>query len=265
MSEPRLSIIVTLFLCLGALQGVSQFKKLKTVELTGGVKSCAVDRPGELYITTADGQMMRYDVNGILKITMKNTPTPTLFDPHDGARLFAFYRDQRKYEFLNPSFEPTEAYRIDSAFVIDPWLACLSGDKNLWVIDAADKTLKKINTTRGDIDVDVAIAMSLPVENIVFLREYQGFVFVLVRDWGVLIFNGLGKQIKAIENKSIVSFNFLGEELYYPQGNKLVFFDLFSTDTREVALGEKGDFAILTDERLFVLKGNTVDFFKASF
>jgi len=265
MNKQRLSALVTLFLCLGTTQAISQFKKIKTIELTGHVKSCAVDRPGELYVTTADGQRMRYDADGILKITMKSTPGPTLFDPHDGARLFAFYRDQRRYEFLNPSFEPTQAYVIDSAFVIDPWLACLSGDKNIWVLDAADKTLKKINTIRGDVDVDVAIAMSMPVENIVFLREYQGFVFVLIRNWGVVIFNGLGKQIKTIENKNITSFNFLGEELYYLQGDKLIFFDLFSTDTREVVLPETGDFAILTDERLFVLKGNAIDFFKASF
>lgn len=207
---------------------------------------------------------MRYDGDGILKITMKNTPTPTLFDPHDGARLFAFYRAQRKYEFLNPSFEPRQAYKIDSAFVIEPWLACLSGDKNLWIIDAADKTLKKINTMQGHVDVEVAIAMSAPIENMVFLREYQGFVFVLIKNRGVFVFNGLGKQIKTIENKSITSFNFLGEELYYLQHNKLVFFDLFSADTREIVLPEAGDFAILTDERLFIVKGEAVTFFKVA-
>jgi len=265
MSRQRLLIIVILFLYLGATRALAQFKKIKTIELTSKVESCAVDRPGDLYLTTAGGQLMHYDADGILKVIATVRPTPTLFDPHDGARLFAFYRDQRKYEFLNPSFDPTEAYSIDSAFVIEPWLACLSGDKNLWIIDAADKTLKKINTAQGNVGVDVAITMPMPVENVIFLREYQGFVFLLIRNWGVLIFNGLGKQIKTIENKNITSFNFLGEELYYQQGNKLIFFDLFSTDTREVALPEGADFAILTDERLFILKGNAIDFFKASF
>lgn len=261
MNNTRVLIIV-LLLCVVSTPVLSQFKKIKTVELTESIASCAVDRPGELYITTTEGQMMRYDGDGILTITLKNPPTPTLFDPHDGARLFAFYRNQRKYEFLNPSFEATQGYLIDSAFVIDPWLMCLSGDKNLWIIDAADKTLKKINTTQAHVDVEVTIAMPMPVENIVFLREYQGFVFILVKNYGVVVFNGLGKQIRTIENKSMTSFNFLGEELYYLAGNKLVCFDLFSTDMREIALPEAGEWAILTDERLFILKGKTVDFFK---
>ncbi len=32
---------------------------------------------------------------------------------------------------------------IDSAFVIDPWLACSSGDHNIWVLDAADQNNEK--------------------------------------------------------------------------------------------------------------------------
>lgn len=260
----RPSFLFVMALCLLSLKASSQFKKIKSISVTNEIVGCAVDRPGDLYLTTADGQCMKYDGDGVLKITLKNNPVPTLFDPHDGARMFAFYRGQRKYEYLNPSFEPTASLTIDSAFVIDPWLACLSGDHNLWIIDAADRGLKKINTKLLQVEADTKINSTIRFSDITCMREYQGFVFMLVRKWGVLIFNSMGKQIKTIENKEISAFNFIGEELYYVHHDTLIFFDLFSTEVREMKMPAVADFAILTDERLYLLKGKTVDIFKSN-
>ena len=52
------------------------------------------------------------------------------------------------------------------------------------------------------------------------MREYQGFLFLLHQEKGILIFNKMGKWIKTIERPQLKYFNFLGEELYYPEGDK---------------------------------------------
>jgi len=241
----------------------AQFKKIKSIEVTEEIITSAVDRTGDIYLIT-QGQILKYDPDGILKALYKNDPLPTIFDPHDGARMFTFYRETRKHEYLNPSFDVTNAYSIDSSLVIEPWMACLSGDRNLWIMDAADGSLKKINTRNGIVEVDVKINPTLNPSNIKFMREYQGFVFVLVDHIGIIIFNTMGKQIRLIENNHITSFNFFGEELYYLQQDKLVFFDLFSTESREIKLPSAPTSALLTDQRLFLISNKTVDIFESN-
>jgi hypothetical protein len=238
-------------------------KKLKSLKLSDSIIYAAVDRPGDLYVITRKGQIQKFDIDGNLLRVFKNDPAPTLFDPRDGARLFAYYRHDQHYAFLNPSFEVTSAYRVDSAFVISPWLICVSGDYNLWILDAADRSLKKINTSTSTAMVDAKIPESLVgnFSDIAFMREYQGFLFLLDQVNGIHIFNGIGIHIRSIESPALLYFNFLGEELYYPDGDGLKVFNLFTTDTRTM---DKlpGEFLLQTDERIFVINGTQIDFYR---
>ncbi len=242
----------------------AQTRKIKTLEVSDTIRYAAVDRPGELYIVTASGQLQKFDTDGKLVALHKDKPVPTLFDPRDGSRLFAFFRETRQYNFLNPSFEAVQAFSIDSSFATEPWLACVSGDHNIWLFDAADWTLKKLNTTTGALSVEEAIeTKSRQKSTYTFLREYQGFVFLLDVSEGILIFNSVGKHIRTIEVKNLSYFNFLGEELYYLQGDTLRFFDLFTTETREQKLATPGNFALITDERFFLIRKNIIEIYRA--
>lgn len=241
----------------------AQTRKIKTLEVSDTIRYAAVDRPGELYIVTTSGQLQKFDTDGKLVALHKNKPVPTLFDPRDGSRLFAFFRETRQYHFLNPSFEAVQAFSIDSSFATEPWLACVSGDRNIWLFDVADWTLKKINTTTGALSVEETVeTKSRQKSNYTFLREYQGFVFLLDVSEGILIFNSVGKHIRTIEVKNLSYFNFLGEELYYLQENTLRFFDLFTTETREQKLAAPGNFALITDERFFLIRKNVIEIYR---
>ncbi len=242
----------------------AQTRKIKTLEVSDTIRYAAVDRPGELYIVTTSGQLQKFDTDGKLVALHKDKPVPTLFDPRDGSRLFAFFRETRQYNFLNPSFEAVQAFSIDSSFATEPWLACVSGDHNIWLFDAADWTLKKLNTTTGALSVEEAIeTKSRQKSTYTFLREYQGFLFLLDVSEGILIFNSVGKHIRTIEVKNLSYFNFLGEELYYLQGDTLRFFDLFTTETREQKLATPGNFALITDERFFLIRKNIIEIYRA--
>jgi hypothetical protein len=178
--------------------------------------------------------------------------------------LFAYFKNERRIDYLNPSFETTATYKIDSAFVIEPWLVCSSGDHHIWIVDAADGTLKKIEPRKSTLLVDVKLPDDISTDflSITTLREYQGFVFLLDTQRGIYIFNGMGKLIKTISAPRLIYFNFLGEELYYPVAGKLTFINLFSTETREISPGGSFKFTILTDERRFMVHETTIDFFE---
>jgi hypothetical protein len=242
----------------------SQQKKLKTVEVSDTIAYAYVDRPGDLYVITLGGQLQRFDKDGRLSNLYRKGPALSLFDPRDGARLFAYYRDKAQYDFLNPSFDVVSSYKIDSAFALNPWMVCTSGDYNVWVLDGSDWSLKKIDMRTGTIPVEVVL--SVPAgkarTDIISMREYQNFVFVLDKKEGIMIYSSMGKYLRTLPVAKPRYFNFIGEEVYYLVGDKLKFMDLFTTETRELKLPVPADLALLTDERLFVIRKNVIDIFE---
>ncbi len=239
-------------------------KKITTQNISDEIVFASVDRVGELYLITRTGQIQKFDVNGKLLSVYKNEPGPTLFEPRDGSRLFAFFKASRKIEYWNPSFEASNSFIVDSAFIIDPWLACSSGDHNVWILDAADQTVKKFNPRKSILEADVKFPENISPDfsNINFIREYQGFIFFLDREKGIHIFNGLGKWIKTVSVPHLSYFNFIGEELYYPVEGQLQFLNLFTGEKRKIKLPGTFKIALLTDERLFLVQTNSIDFFE---
>jgi hypothetical protein len=258
MTKPLVFLLV-----LSSFFGHAQ-KKIASIAVSDKIVFATVDRAGELYAVTAMGQIQKFDVNGKLLSVYKNGPAPTLFEPRDGSRLFAFFRTERKIEYLDPTFEVYDASVIDSAFVVDPWLACAFGDHNILVIDAADQTLKKINPRASTVEVDVKLpdGMASALSDIHYVREYQGFIFLLDRQKGIHIFNGMGRWIKTIPAKQLPYFNFIGEELYFPKGDNLHLVNLFSGEERQIPLSKPSPITLLTDERLFIIQSNSIDFFE---
>lgn len=238
-------------------------KKINSVTINDRIIYATVDRPGELYIVTKKGEIQRFDVDGNLMSVYRNQPAPTLFDPRDGARLFVYFRQDQRYSYMNPSLELSKSQIIDPALAVEPWLICSSGDHNLWILDAADVSIKKINVASSSVEVDNKIADTLigKASEITFMREYQGFLFLLHQAKGILIFNKMGRWLKTIEVPQLKYFNFLGEELYYPEGNKLKFLNLFTTETRESPNSQPGGLNLVTDERMYTVEESTLGFF----
>jgi hypothetical protein len=231
----------------------SQEKIIRTLHVSDTIVFAAVDRPGDLYLATMSGQFQKFDKDGNLVILYKNKNIPTLFDPRDGSRLFAYVRELQQYWYLNPSFEVTAAHELDSAFAIDPWLICSSGDYNIWILDASDNSLKKIDTRKGSVVVEITAPVKSK-ENIRYMREYQGFLFLLDVEEGILIFNSVGKLVRVLPGKNIAYFNFLGEELYYPLNNSLQYFNLFSAESHQSGWPTGTHFLLMTDERQFIVR-----------
>ncbi|MEJ1237814.1 hypothetical protein WBG78_06795 [Chryseolinea sp. T2] len=258
-----MSLQITLLFVAGLLASmpVNAQKPMKSVSLEDEVTGVAIDRPGDLYASLRNGKMFRVDTDGNILLLPVAKGKPTLFDPRDGSRLFAYYREEQHYVYFSSSRE-LSSYPVDSAFAISPWLICPSGDYNVWIADAADNVIRKINSATSRIDAE--IKFSPGVADIKYMREYQGFLFVLHPSRGIVIFSSMGKELRTIGSGSIQYFNFLGEELYYPEGaGQLSFFNLFNTETRSVKLMRQASFSLLTDTRLFSVNGNRVEIFQA--
>jgi hypothetical protein len=243
----------------------AQSKPLATVLLRSPAESAYVDRPGDLYVRFKSGKIVKYDVNG--KQLSEYTPGEdvTLFDPRDGARAFMYSAKGHWYTYS--FFGSPAKIKLREEYAIEPVMACSSGDKDLWVFDQSDYSLKKINTTRQTVDVEAPLPDHLKTGNtsIVTMREYQSLLFLLIRDSGLHIFSSMGRWIKSIEGSSITYFNFLGQELYYHDDNRLVFYDLFDGDIREAEIEPNVRFVLMTDARVYKIFSDRLEIYPVNY
>ncbi|MCX7638077.1 MAG: hypothetical protein N2044_09570 [Cyclobacteriaceae bacterium] len=207
-----------------------------------------VDRPGELYIRF-ESRIIRYDING--KETGSYSPVhPALhFEPRDGSRMFTYDSQTKRYGFA--AFGKYPSTPLPEEYAVEPIAACSAGDNGLWIFDHADFSFKRVNLHKGRIDVEFKLPASLHQENIVAMREYQGFLFVATPT-KLHLFSSMGKLLKSLE-ATAADFDFLGEEVYFRNNDQLIFFDLFDGTTRRESLNQGLSFIRLTDERRFLI------------
>ena len=260
MKKLHLFIVVLLF----PLLALSQSKKIKSFKADNDVTATAVDRAGDFYLVLKTGEIQKYDKDGVKIAAFKGTPNLTSFDPTNAIRLLTFYLADSNFTWLSPSLENPGFQKLDDSWAINPVLMCPSGDHHLWVLDAADWSLKKVNPSTSQVITDFTIAKQIPNPEIAKMREYLSFIFLLDVERGFFIFNAMGRLIHKIEAKDISSFNFLGEELYYQKDSTIHFFNLYTAEQRSIQLPPKDyHWVIFTDERMFtVQEENEVEIFE---
>lgn len=224
------------------------------------VHGATADRAGDFYAVTGDA-IYKYDTNGVVLHRVNTLSPTTLFDPGNGVRLLAYFRDARAYIIYPPSLTPRDPVAIDPAFAIEPWLVCSSGDYNIVIVDAADWSVKVIDTRRAVVDYEFALDLAdAGKPEIVFMREYQGFLFLLDVRTGISIYNRLGMKVRELPVEGLRSFNFLGQDLYYYRNGYIYFTDLFTLETRtvkfegpytDVVVGHGHTLALTADELVF--------------
>lgn len=235
-------------------------KKVASVDVPSGVIYAAVDRPGDLYVILDNGEAIKFDKNGKQIGKRKFQGVPTLFDPRDGTRAFAYFRDSQTIESITPDLSYSDSSPVHPEFAVSTWLVCPSKNE-FWLLDSADVSVKKTKEKGTAIAYEAAF-LEKDVKNIIYMREYLNFLFVLDGGSGVHVLNNLGKTIRRIDNNNAPYFGFLGEEIYYPAGNSLELVDLYNTEKRKIDLPHAAQFAILTDERLILVQGQKIEFFE---
>jgi hypothetical protein len=198
---------------------------------------------------------LKFDKNALQIGRKKFDAVPTLFDPKDGTRAFAYFREKQTIESIAPDLSFSDTSPLHPEFAVNAWLVCPSKNE-FWILDGADLSLKKTKEKGTAIAYESKYGGT---GNAVYMREYLNFLFVL--DNGIHILNNLGKEIRKLD-ASPSYFSFLGEEIYFLSGNSLQLVDLYTTEKREIALPHPTKFAFLTDSRMILVGDRTVEFFE---
>src|SRR5690606_35261260 len=114
MTVAKIAFTATLaFAC-----GVVAFAQERTVTLPG-VTLTAVDRAGEFY-AIAGNSIFKFDSLGNRLDSVVADAPITLFDPGNGVRLLAYFRDTKEDAIYTPTRDEWQRLPIDPSWAISP-------------------------------------------------------------------------------------------------------------------------------------------------
>lgn len=249
------------FCLLGTMTLLAQGKTI-TIETPAEIVWAGVDRPGDLFLVLKTGEVLKYNKDGknIGSHTFKGPPR--VFDPLDGTQSFYFMAKGSTYGNLSSDLSTATEHILDPSFAIHPWLVCPALHE-LWILDSIDLSIRKtkLSGTSISFETNIRKLSTTKPADYVYMREYQNYLFLLDKNAGIHMFNGLGKHIKTIVEKDLGYFSFLGEEIYFIKGNQVILTDLYTDERRMFSIPVACRFVLLTDDRLFAVDVKKVSIF----
>jgi hypothetical protein len=264
----RLVILLSLLTLISEKGWAKDWQKIKSVALSSPVMDISLDRYGMFYIADDDGNIYKYDTLGVLQLTFSPSRKAdvTLIEAWRNVNIFVFYRSLQEYVLLDRFLAPSPNESMSETKVGYARLATFSYDNNIWLMDETDFSLKKYNTSSNEIDLNTPLDLLLDpsLYDLNYMREYQNLVFLNDKNSGVLIFDNMGNYKTKIPIKGLSFVGLYNDEIYYIEGDKIKFINIYTYVERNEPLPEKGDFQFIlyTSFNLYLFQKSSVEVYK---
>lgn len=253
-----------LYLWVMVIAAHGQPKKISELN-PGPIENISVDRLGNFYLILKNSVIQKYNPDGELLAESKPMEAKKInVEAWNPLQIVVHSPDSFHYHILDHELQNERIVVLDSSLAIFPHLISPGYESSLWIIDGADQSLKRIESLQKGLTYESKLQAPGWDDdpNIIQIREYQNMIFLLDTESGISMFTSLGKLVRSIEERNIKYFNFMGEELYFLKDNKIILFDLYTEETRELKIEGDCIFALITDERLILVKKDTVEIFE---
>ncbi len=165
---------------------------------------------------------------------------------------------------LDNTLSPTGLYNLQSVAFQEVDAACLSFDNNIWIYDAFNFRIKKLDESLQPLQQ--SDPLNLLFGKIVhpnFLYEKNNWVYLNDPDNGIYVFDIYGTYYKTIPIKSLQKFQIIQEQIVYFKAGVLNSYHLKTFQEREIPLppGEEIIGAGLEKNLLSILRKNQLDLY----
>jgi len=268
-SRPLKAKLIILLFYLSCTNMLAQeLNKVKSIPFEHEVVHASIDRQGNVYIASKNGDIDRYDKEGTLAyhFSPDTKGNVSLIEGWQGLRTFVFYRDFQQYLFLDRFLNSPNRLNIGS----DPsryyqW-ATLAGDNNLWLVDQQELSLKKLDIEINDFLVETPFNLNLDPENfqLTHIREYQNLLFISDVNSGILVFDNLGNYLESLPISGLDYFSFRDNELFgLIEPGKVASIDIYSKKVREISLPDLSyKYVLMENSLLFAISNDRMDIFQ---
>ena len=262
------SLIFLILIAFQNLVSAQGWKKLESVTLKNSAHQVSIDRQGNLYASSLNGSIDKYNSNGVLQShyspTMKSAPR--IIEAWQGLRVFAFYKDFQEYSFFNRFLGESERYSFENQQVVSyASLSTIAADNNIWVLDAQALSLKKIDTNNNEVisETNLSLVLKNKTNEFTYIREYQNLLFISDNKNGVLVFDNIGNYLETLPIFDLNFFSFKDSALISIQNGNILYFDIYTKQKKEVRLPDPSyTFVLMENKRAFLFTSTTLDIFE---
>lgn len=239
------------------------------------VKSVAVknidkithDQFYNIYISTLNGQIHKYDKNGTFLLS--NSPTkPQAIDQIEGSntiRIFCFYKDLQEFNYFDRFLTFENPIKLDPQLIGYAKTATTSSDNSIWIFDEADYSLKKYDPIQQKIlqNTNCGFIFEKGEHSITYMREYQNKLYLLEKDSCIYIFDNLGNFNKQIKMPNVKQISFFNDELLLLLDKKVRSINLYDHFAiQDIELDARYGHFFKSSEYLYVFTDNTFKILK---
>jgi hypothetical protein len=165
----------------------------KVVELGFTWQNFSSDGLENLYFTTENQNFIKYNIKTGEKINFSRRESFSWIECRNAMQLFCFSQNDQKITRLNRYLSELDSWQVPEE--LGYWeMATPSSDGDVWAYDLREFALKKINKVNLTTQVAIFLNTILPCKavRIIFLREYQNKVWLIVENCGVYAFDLYG-------------------------------------------------------------------------
>jgi hypothetical protein len=209
------TITVLLMATLCRAQGDSVFHLVRTIPVEA--VDLAVDNLNNLYLLTPSDQLKKYNGQGdSVSVYNQTRRFGKLYsmDATNPLKLLLYYKDFSTIVILDRLLSIRSTIDLRRQDILQASAIGLSYDNNIWVFDAMDNKLKKINelgaTLSASTDFRTVFAESFVPQKII---DYNGSVYLYDPAQGVAIFDYYGTLQKKLPVKGWKNIAILDKQI----------------------------------------------------
>jgi hypothetical protein len=227
-----------------------------------------IDKLQQVYLITNRNEVIKHDPSGREVFRFNNNFLEDIgkLDPSNPFNLILYYPEFLSVITLDRTMSQTGEFNLSQLNLIRVDALGSTNDNNVWLYDAINFSLKKINSAGQVLKESVNLNLKLGYSgNPNFLIERSNLVFVNDPKYGILVFSNIGEFDSVLDIKGLDYFQVLGDQIVYQRGTRLYRYHLQSLNEKEIKLPVKinpGDKVLLQKNRLFVKRPNRLEVYE---
>jgi len=223
-------------------QDTMQLQLLKSIDLKAHF--IETDRMQQVYVVTNNHSLQKYSADGeLLKIYNENgLGAISTVDVTNPLQILVYFADYQTAVILDRSLSELYRFRLGDLDLMQIEAVALSSDNRLWLYDANNFLLKKIDNN-GNIELESpdlsGILTDAFLPKRLFEAEYK--IFLNDPDFGIMLFDNFGNYIQMLQIRGLDYFQiFNGHLIWLDEKKRLHRFHLRNFREEETDLKALG-------------------------
>ncbi len=256
------AIFLKIFIALLPLMWVptiyaQDFKLIAKIDTVA--KIATVDNLGNLFVVTPKNDVLKFNPAGKFLWNYSNNSFGeiTQLDVTDPLRVILYYAAYQQIVVLNNNLSEISKYTFNQNPDLQMTLIASANNNGFWAYDQINRELHKLSNyfvddlTTGNIYQRNGFDMQAD-----FMLTDDQQVYINDTTAGVRIFDKYGNFIKTAIVYPKAGFNVEGDEIYFTEQNKLIRYNYFTFELKEIPLPDKIEFkkAVVRFNRLIILR-----------